>query len=83
MHTLSLHDALPILFIRWNPDNFKVNDRIIKKYNIDKRLEILVEFINYCIKIKVEQGVIYKKLFYDEYEEGDISFKKINEKELL
>ena len=83
MYEIMIAYGLPAIFIRWNPDNFKVNDRIIKKYNIDKRLEILVEFINYCIKIKVEQGVIYKKLFYDEYEEGDISFKKINEKELL
>ena len=33
--------------------------------------------------MKVDPGVIYKKLFYDEYEEGDMSFKKIEEADLI
>jgi hypothetical protein len=35
------------------------------------------------MKMEVKEGVIYKKLFYDEYEEGDMSFKNINGNDLL
>ena len=65
---------------------FNVNgsDRVLRiKYNNSKRLEILVKWIRYCMKMEVDPGVIYKKLFYDEYEEGDISFNKIEEADLI
>jgi hypothetical protein len=35
------------------------------------------------MKLEVKQGVIYKKLFYDEYEEDEMSFKKIEETSLI
>ena len=35
------------------------------------------------MKMEGNKGVSYKKLFYDEYEEGDISFKKIEEADLI
>jgi hypothetical protein len=81
MYEIMVAYGLPAIFIRWNPDNFKVNGYI--KYNNDKRLDILVRLIKYCIKIEVEPGIIYKKLFYEEYEEADMSFKKIEELELI
>jgi hypothetical protein len=88
MYEIMVAYGLPAIFLRWNPDNFNVNGndgvlRINKKYNNSKRLEILVKWIRYCMKMKVVQGVIYKKLFYDEYEEGDMSFKKIEEADLI
>jgi hypothetical protein len=81
MYEIMVAYGLPAIFIRWNPDNFKVKNN--KKYSIYNRLEILVKWVNYCVKMKVSSGVVYKKLFYDEYEEEDICFKKINETELL
>jgi hypothetical protein len=83
MYEIMVAYGLPAIFLRWNPDNFKMNGSTVKRYNIDKRLEMLVKWIRYCIKMKLEPGVIYKKLFYDDYEDGDMSFKKINETELL
>jgi hypothetical protein len=83
MYEIMVAYGLPAIFIRWNPDNFKVNGTMSKRYNNDKRLNILVKWVNYCIKMEAEAGVIYKKLFYDEYEEGDMSFKKIEEADLI
>lgn len=84
MYEIMVAYGLPAIFIRWNPDSFKVDDNIVKKYNNDKRLETLVKWIKYCFKMDVKLGeVIYKKLFYDEYKEEDLQFKKINELDLL
>ena len=81
MYEIMIAYGLPTIFIRWNPDNFKVKNN--KKYSIDKRLEILIKWVKYSMKMEVKEGVIYKKLFYDEYEEGDMSFKNINGNDLL
>ncbi len=83
MYEIMVAYGLPAIFLRWNPDSFKGNGTMSKRYNNSKRLEILVKWVNYCMKMKVDQGVIYKKLFYDEYEEGDISFNKIEETDLI
>ncbi len=83
MYEIMVAYGLPAIFLRWNPDSFKVNGNINKKYNNNIRLEMLVKWIRYCMKMKVEPGVVYKKLFYDEYEEGDMSFKKIEEEILI
>ncbi len=90
MYEIMVAYGLPAIFIRWNPDNFNVKGsegprvlRINKKYNNARRLEMLVKWVKYCMKLEVKQGVIYKKLFYDEYEEDDMSFKKIEETSLI
>jgi hypothetical protein len=90
MYEIMVAYGLPAIFLRWNPDNFSIKESINKKYNNARRLEMLVKWVNYCMKMKVssalglvEQGVIYKKLFYDEYEETDMTFKKIEEATLI
>jgi hypothetical protein len=83
MYEIMIAYGLPAIFIRWNPDEFKVNGIIIKKYNNDKRLGMLVKWVKYCFKFEVISGVMYKKLFYDEYQEDELTFKKIKEIELI
>ena len=83
MYEITIAYGLPAIFLRWNPDNFNIKGSINKKYNNARRLEMLVKWVNYCMKMKLEPRVIYKKLFYDEYEEENMSFKKIEELELL
>jgi hypothetical protein len=83
MYEIMVAYGLPAIFIRWNPDNFNVNGTINKKYNNARRLEMLVKWVKYFMNLEVNQGVIYKKLFYDEYEEDDMSFKKIEETSLI
>jgi len=77
MYEIMVAYGLPAIFIRWNPDNFKVNGSINKKYSINKRLDILSKWIRHCMKLEIVEGIIYKKLFYDGYEERDMTFKKI------
>ncbi len=66
----------PLIFIRYNPDNYRVNN-ILQKTPLQKREEILVRWINhfksktidYFIDRHLLCGVIY--LFYDDYNEHE------------
>jgi hypothetical protein len=70
----------PTIFLRFNPDNFRVKGKLIK-INMNKRLETLVKWLDYSMKIdilKFEGNMInIKYLFYDEYDESNIEFEKI------
>jgi len=80
------YEGLPCIFLRWNPDNFKVKGILCKRYVIEKRLEILKKWVEYCFSLditKIEGLVQYKKLFYDEYDESDTKFKVVIEEDLL
>jgi hypothetical protein len=90
---IQIHEALnmgtiPCIFIRFNPDSFKVNGKI-KKINMQKRLEVLSKWINYCINLnfkkefKSENQIYIKYLFYDDYDETDISFETIDDDKLI
>ena len=81
-------EGKPVIFLRYNPDSFSVKGVTNKKYTVNKRLEILKKWVEYCMKMDISEikGLVqYKKLFYDEYEyeEKDITFKVINEKSLI
>ena len=67
------------IFLRFNPDKFKVSDKEIK-INMNERLKKLCKWIDHCFKMKLEDysKVKYKKLFYDEYNEINITFKEID-----
>ena len=71
-------DGLPIIFIRYNPDSFRVDGKIIKVPD-QKRHDILVRWIKKCISEPPKEGIWIKYLFYDEYKESDINFIKLTE----
>ena len=76
-------NGIPCIFIRYNPDNFKINN---KQINIsdNTRHSILLKWINYCINTVPENfipKVLY--LFYDEYDESNNKFTNITEKDVL
>ena len=85
---IQIHEALnmgtvPCVFIRFNPDNFKVKGKK-QKFNMQKRLDVLVKWVNYCLNLKETEFVdgnqiIIKYLFYDDYDETNIKFDTINE----
>jgi hypothetical protein len=86
---IQIHEALnmgtiPCIFIRFNPDSFKVNGKI-KKINMQKRLDVLSKWINYCLNINFEKEfksgnqIYIKHLFYDDYDETNISFETIDD----
>jgi len=87
---IQIHEAvskglIPVIFIRFNPDNFKTKNKI-QKVNMQKRLEILEKWVKKCMSIdisKFKQGILIKHLFYDDYDETDIKFETIDDNTLI
>jgi len=80
------YEGKPVIFLRWNPDSFTINKLLCKKYTQDKRLIILNKWVNHCINLDIsdiKSLCQYKQLFYDEFDESDVSFISIDEKNLL
>lgn len=69
----------PVIFIRYNPDNFKRNGKIVK-YNQNERERILIKWVKQLIENKPKTdtylSVLY--LFYDEYDEINHKFYEID-----
>lgn len=86
MHEIYNASGLPCIFLRWNPDNFRVNGMLNKKYNNKDRLKLLVKWIQQCFTMvpdKYITPVKYKYLFYDNFDETDISFLEIDDISLV
>ena len=85
-----IHEALSglmhVIFLRFNPDNFRVKG-ILQKVNMQKRLEILVKWVNYCLNLKEKDlstnQIRIKHLFYDDYDETNIDFEVIDDMKSL
>jgi hypothetical protein len=79
MYNLSSEfDGLPLVFIRYNPDSYRVDGKVAKTPD-QQRHDTLIRWVNKCIQDVPESGIWVKYLFYDDYKESDISFKKITE----
>jgi len=77
MKNIQFDYGLPTIFLRYNPDNFTISGKTCKKYNEEKRLKILVKWIETCFTMIPKndiEPVRYKKLFYNDYNESDTSF---------
>ena len=88
---VQIHEALsngmmPVIFLRFNPDNFRVKGNL-QKVNMQKRLEILCKWVNYCLNLKEKDlstnQIRIKHLFYDEYDETNIDFEVIDDMKSL
>jgi len=85
MYYIQAACGISCIFLRFNPDNFRVNN-VLQQINIGHRLKTLVKWLNYCIDMKPSKDfspVKYKYLYYNEYDEKDISFKELNELDYL
>ena len=51
-----------VIFLRFNPDNFRVKG-ILQKVNMQKRLEILVKWVNYCLNLKEKDNETHENIF--------------------
>jgi hypothetical protein len=71
-----------VIFIRYNPDSFKVNDKIVKVSD-KKRQECLLLWIKHYIKKGTSFPLEVKYLFYDEYNETDQTKITITEKDII
>jgi hypothetical protein len=81
MHQIYEALGLPCIFLRFNPDNYRVNGKLVK-INITSRLEQLVLWLKYCFELKEPKGILYKFLYYDNYNETDKNFLEVNDIEL-
>ena len=88
---VQVHEALskgmmPVIFLRFNPDNFRVKGNL-QKVNMQKRLEILCKWVNYCLNFKEKDlsmnQIRIKHLFYDDYDETNIDFEVIDDIQTL
>lgn len=85
MHEIQNAAGINCVFIRWNPDNYRLNGNLDKRYNMKERLKVLVKWIEYCFTIKPKKEISqvqYKYLFYDNYNINDTSFLFIDDIEL-
>jgi hypothetical protein len=59
----------PVIIIRYNPDVFRVNDKIVNVSD-KKRHELLLRWVKHYLKNGTEFSLEVKYLFYDEYDEA-------------
>jgi hypothetical protein len=81
MHEIQNAVGMNCIFLRFNPDTFKVNNKK-QSINMNERLKLLVKWIEKCEQMKPEkdlQPVKYKYLFYDGWIEIDTSFNEIDD----
>ena len=71
-----------VIFIRYNPDSFRVKDKVLK-VNDNKRHECLLLWVKHFLKNKSEIPLEVKYLFYDEYDEREQTKISIEEKDVL
>ena len=85
MYKIQVATGMNCIFLRFNPDNFKV-DGILQKVNMCERLTLLVKWLKICFKIVPPsdlQPVKYKKLYFDEWNKTDLSFLSVNDIDLI
>ena len=64
--------GIPIVFIRYNPDNFKDDNNKTKKLSQAKKEELLIKWLKYYEKNGVKHNLSVNYLFYDGWKEGEI-----------
>jgi len=76
-------DGLPVVFIRYNPDELKDVDQHKVKIPSSKRHLLLIKWIKTIFRMEWKQGIYVKYLFYDGFQESNIDFLSISEKDVL
>ena len=64
--------GIQIVFIRYNPDNFKDENNKTKKISQAKKEELLIKWLKYYEKNGVKHNLSVNYLFYDGWKEGEI-----------
>jgi hypothetical protein len=82
MHQIYEVVGLPCIFLRFNPDNYRVQSKL-QKTNMAIRLEILQKWVEKCLTMSTTKGIVYKFLYYNEYVETDIKFQELDDMMLV
>ena len=76
-------DGLPVIFIRYNPDELKDVDQHKVKISSSKRHLLLIKWIKTIFRMEWKQGIYVKYLFYDGFQEANVDFLSISENDVL
>ena len=85
MNNIQVAAGMSCIFLQFNPDNFRVAG-VLQKVNMCERLTLLVKWLKMCFKMVPDadlQPVKYKKLYFDEWNQTDVSFRTVNDLELV
>lgn len=77
-----IFQGLPVVWIRYNPDDFKGSSNKSAKIPPQKRQEILVQWIKKAIRMTWPSGIHVKYLFYDGYDATDATFHILTHDEM-
>ena len=69
-------------FIRYNPDVFRVNDKVVTMSD-QKRHKCLLQWVKHYLKNQPENPLEVKYLFYDGYDESDRTMISICEQDVM
>ena len=75
---------MPVIFLRFNPDNFRVGGKL-QKLNMQKRLDVLSKWVLHCLNLKEYVNVPsirIKHLFFNEYDEKNSEFEHFNKDDI-
>jgi hypothetical protein len=71
-----------VAFIRYNPDVFRVNDKVVTMGD-QKRHKCLLQWVKHYLKNQPENPLEVKYLFYDGYDESDRTMISICEQDVM
>ena len=81
MYNLSSEfDSLPLVFIRYNPDSYRLAGKLVKTPD-QTRHDTLIRWVKKCMTDVPANGIWVKYLFYDDYQESDITFQQLTERD--
>jgi hypothetical protein len=71
-----------VVFIRYNPDVFRVKDKVVTMGD-QKRHKCLLQWVKHYLKNQPENPLEVKYLFYDGYDESDQTIMSICEQDVM
>ena len=74
-----MFDGLPVTFLRYNPDAYDKK----RQKSQSERQQILLNYVKKIQAIPPMSGLSVKFLFYDGYDNSDLSFQSISEADVL
>ena len=83
MINMSQAVGLPTIFVRYNPDNFKKNNKIVKITDNNRQTQ-LIEWIKHFkeVEYKLTGYCVYVELFYNDYNKSNVKNNIIQEFDL-
>ena len=81
--TICYPEFPPCIFIRYNPDTYRDHKGTASKTPNGTRHEILVKLVQFCIKWENVLGLKVKYLFYDGFDESDMTFENLEKEDVL